>query len=133
MVLILALTGQSINLMSLTGLVVLIGIVDNDAIVKVDFINQRRRAGVPLREAILEAGRDRVRPIVMNTLTVVLGLVPLALGLGQGGNLRAPLALVIAGGLTTATMLSLFVVPVLYTLTEHGFLPLRPAITPTEP
>jgi HAE1 family hydrophobic/amphiphilic exporter-1 len=131
-VLLLALTGQSINLMSLTGLVVLIGIVDNDAIVKVDFINQRRRAGVPLREAILEAGRDRVRPIVMNTLTVVLGLVPLALGLGQGGNLRAPLALAIAGGLTTATVLSLFVVPVLYSFTGHGFSPLRPSEAPPD-
>jgi HAE1 family hydrophobic/amphiphilic exporter-1 len=106
--------------------------VDNDAIVKVDFINQRRRAGVPLREAILEAGRDRVRPIVMNTLTVVLGLVPLALGLGQGGNLRAPLALAIAGGLTTATVLSLFVVPVLYSLTGHGFSPLRPSEAPPD-
>ncbi|MFQ5570229.1 MAG: efflux RND transporter permease subunit [Rhodothermales bacterium] len=113
--LVLALTGQAINLMSLTGLVVLVGIVVNDAIIKVDFINQRRAAGQPLREAVLAAGHDRVRPIVMTTITTVLGLLPLALGFGEGAELRAPLAIAIVGGLTSATLLTLLVVPVLYT------------------
>lgn len=113
-VLSLALTGQSWNLMSLTACVVVVGIVDNDAIVKVDFINQARRNGLALEEAIRQAGRHRFRPIVMNTLTTVLGLLPLSLGLGQGGGLQAPLAITIVGGLLSATALTLVVVPVLY-------------------
>ncbi|ARA94292.1 acriflavin resistance protein [Rhodothermaceae bacterium RA] len=113
-VLVLLLTGQSINLMSLTGCVVLVGLVVNDAIVKVDFINRRRAAGFSVREAIVQAGRDRLRPILMTTLTTVLGLLPLALGLGEGAELRAPLAIALAGGLTGATLLTLLVVPVLY-------------------
>ena len=112
--LVLGLTGQTINLMSLTGCVVLVGIVVNDAIIKVDFINQRRAAGLSLRAAILAAGHDRVRPILMTTITTVLGLLPLALGFGQGAELRAPLAIVIVGGLTSASLLTLLVVPVLY-------------------
>ncbi len=112
--LVLGLTGQTINLMSLTGCIVLVGIVVNDAIIKVDFINQRRTAGMPLRAAIMAAGHDRVRPILMTTITTVLGLLPLALGFGEGAELRAPLAIAIVGGLTSASLLTLFVVPVLY-------------------
>ncbi len=113
---VLGLTGQTINLMSLMGCVVLVGIVVNDAIIKTDFINQRRAAGMPTREAILAAGRDRVRPILMTTITTVLGLMPLAMGFGQGAELRAPLAIAIVGGLTSATVLTLFIVPVLYSI-----------------
>lgn len=113
---ILLITGQTVNLMSLTGCVVLIGIVVNDAIVKVDFINQRRAAGVSLMQAIQDAGRDRLRPIIMTTVTTALGLLPLALGIGPGAELRAPMAIVIAGGLVAATLLTLIVVPVLYSL-----------------
>ncbi len=119
----LALTGQSVNLMSLTGLVVLVGIVVNDAIIKVDFINRRRAEGMALHAAIEAAGRDRVRPILMTTLTTVLGLLPLALGLGAGGALQQPLALAVIGGLLSATLLTLVVVPVLYTFVagkDHG-------------
>ncbi|MDH3457813.1 MAG: efflux RND transporter permease subunit, partial [Gemmatimonadota bacterium] len=87
------LTGQGLNTMSLIGLVILVGIVVNDAIVKVDFINQMRKRGLALREAILEAGRVRLRPIVMTTVTTVLGLTPMALGIGRGADLRAPLAI----------------------------------------
>ena len=111
------LTGHTINLMSLTGCVVLVGIVVNDAIVKVDFINQQRSRGMPLEPAVLAAGRNRLRPILMTTITTILGLTPLALGLGEGAELRAPLAIAIIGGLASATVLTLFVVPVLYTLT----------------
>ena len=109
-------TGQTINLMSLTGCVVLVGIVVNDAIIKVDFINQRRERGMSLRTAIEAAGRARFRPILMTTITTVLGLLPLALGLGAGAEIRAPLAIAVVGGLLSATVLTLLVVPVLYQL-----------------
>jgi HAE1 family hydrophobic/amphiphilic exporter-1 len=110
--------GQGLNSMSLIGLVILVGIVVNDAIVKVDFINQMRRAGLPLREAILEAGRVRLRPIVMTTVTTVFGLAPMALGFGRGADLRAPLAIAVIGGLISATALTLVVVPVAYDLLD---------------
>ena len=116
---VLQLTGQSVNLMSLMGTVVLVGIVVNDAIIKTDFINQRRAAGMPIREAILAAGHDRVRPILMTTITTVLGLLPLAMGFGQGAELRAPLAIAIVGGLTSASILTLFIVPVLYSIVSR--------------
>ena len=110
--------GQGINTMSLIGLVILVGIVVNDAIVKVDFINQARKQGKELRAAILEAGRVRLRPIVMTTVTTVLGLTPMALGIGRGADLRAPLAIAVIGGLISATALTLVVVPVAYDLFE---------------
>ncbi|MFT5144376.1 MAG: HAE1 family hydrophobic/amphiphilic exporter-1 [Thalassolituus oleivorans] len=117
--LVLLLTGQSINLMSLTGCIVLVGIVVNDAIIKIDFANQRRAAGASVREAVLAAGRDRLRPIIMTTATTVLGLAPLAMGLGSGAELRAPMAIAIAGGLLAATVLTLVVVPVLYAVVSR--------------
>ncbi|MCG8468486.1 MAG: efflux RND transporter permease subunit, partial [Gemmatimonadetes bacterium] len=107
---------DGLNAMSGIGLVILIGIVVNDAIVKVDFINQRRRAGLGKRAAILEAGRLRLRPIVMTTITTVVGLLPLALGIGAGADLRAPLAVAVIGGLISATFLTLIVVPVVYSV-----------------
>ncbi|HKJ93931.1 MAG TPA: efflux RND transporter permease subunit, partial [Longimicrobiales bacterium] len=117
-VLVLWVTGAGLNTMSLIGVVILVGIVVNDAIVKVDFINQARARGLPLRAAILEAGRARLRPILMTTITTVLGLLPMALGLGRGADLRAPLAIAVIGGLTAATLLTLIVVPVAYDLVE---------------
>ena len=114
----LAATGNGLNTMSLIGVVILVGIVVNDAIVKVDFINQSRRAGLDLRRAILEAGRVRLRPIVMTTVTTVLGLVPMALGIGRGSDLRAPMAIAVIGGLVLATALTLIVVPVVYQSTQ---------------
>ena len=107
-------TGQSFNVMSLIGLVVLVGIVVNDAIVKVDFINQERRRSTGLRRAILLAGRKRLRPILMTTITTVLGLLPMAIGFGEGAELRRPLAIAIIFGLIFATVLTLIVVPVGY-------------------
>jgi HAE1 family hydrophobic/amphiphilic exporter-1 len=117
-VLALLLTGQGLNTMSLIGAVILVGIVVNDSIVKVDFINQARGRGMPLRDAILEAGRVRLRPIIMTTVTTVLGLTPMALGIGRGADLRAPLAIAVIGGLIVATLLTLIVVPVVYSLVE---------------
>ncbi len=119
-VLALFVTGQSFNVMSLIGMVVLVGIVVNDAIIKVDFINQERRRGTPLRQAIMTAGRKRLRPILMTTVTTVLGLLPMALGFGQGAELRRPLAIAVIGGLTSATFLTLVVVPVVYSLLSSG-------------
>jgi HAE1 family hydrophobic/amphiphilic exporter-1 len=114
----LMIAGDGVNVMSLIGFVILVGIVVNDAIIKVDFINQYRREGAALREAILEAGRVRLRPIIMTTATTVLGLTPLALGIGAGADLRAPLAVAVIGGLISATLLTLIVVPVIYASLE---------------
>jgi HAE1 family hydrophobic/amphiphilic exporter-1 len=113
-------TGQGLNTMSLIGGVILVGIVVNDAIVKVDFINLAKTRGLELRAAILEAGRVRLRPIIMTTVTTVLGLTPMALGIGSGSDLRAPLAIAVIGGLVVATALTLIVVPVVYQTVEFA-------------
>ncbi len=111
--------GAGINTMSLIGMVILVGIVDNDAVVKVDFINQMRREGMSRRDAIFAAGHARLRPIVMNTVTAMLGLLPMALALGPGGELQAPLAIAVFGGLLSATALTLVVIPVAYDVLEE--------------
>jgi hydrophobic/amphiphilic exporter-1 (mainly G- bacteria), HAE1 family len=111
--------GAGINTMSLIGMVILVGIVDNDAVVKVDFINQMRRQGMTRHQAIRAAGHARLRPIVMNTVTAMLGLLPMALALGPGGELQAPLAIAVFGGLLSATALTLVVIPVSYDLLEE--------------
>jgi HAE1 family hydrophobic/amphiphilic exporter-1 len=113
-------TGAGLNVVSLIGMVVLVGIVDNDAVVKVDFINQMRRKGLDVREAIREAGHARLRPILINTITALLGLLPMALAIGPGAELQAPLAIAIFGGLITATALTLIVIPVVYDLLEEA-------------
>jgi HAE1 family hydrophobic/amphiphilic exporter-1 len=110
--------GAGINTMSLIGMVILVGVVDNDAIIMVDFINRARREGLSLRDAVLESGRARLRPIIMSSGTTALGLLPMALGLGRGADLRQPLALAVIGGLVSSTALTLVVVPVAYTLWE---------------
>jgi HAE1 family hydrophobic/amphiphilic exporter-1 len=112
-------TGAGINTMSLIGMVILVGIVDNDAVVKVDFINQMRRQGMSRRDAIFAAGHARMRPIVMNTITAMLGLLPMALALGPGAELQAPLAIAVFGGLLSATALTLVVIPVAYDLLDE--------------
>ncbi len=129
----LAITGEGLNTMSLIGIVILVGIVVNDAIVKVDFINQSRARGLALREAILEAGRVRLRPIVMTTVTTVFGLLPMALGIGRGSDLRAPLAIAVIGGISVATALTLIVVPVVYQVVEEVRLRLRGGAGEPEP
>lgn len=110
--------GAGINTVSLIGIVILVGIVNNDAVIKVDFINQMRREGMVTRDAVLAAGHARLRPIVMNTITTMLALLPMMLGLGTGAGLQAPLAMAVFGGLFTATVLTLIVVPVVYELIE---------------
>ncbi len=111
-------TGAGLNAMSLIGIIILVGIVDNNAIVMLDFVNQQRSRGVAVREAILEAGRARLRPIIMTTATTLLGVLPMALGIGRGADLRAPLAIAIFGGLFSATALTLVVIPVVYSLVD---------------
>jgi HAE1 family hydrophobic/amphiphilic exporter-1 len=108
------LASSSINIMSGIGTIILVGIVVNDAIIKIDFINQAHRGGLPLRQAIEEAGRKRLRPILMTTITTVFGLTPMAIGLGQGVGMQAPMAIAVIGGLISATMLTLIVIPVIY-------------------
>ena len=114
-VLALLVTRTTLNVQSIMGVVMLVGIVVNNAIVLVDYINLKRREdGLEVREAATRAGRARLRPILMTTSTTVLGLMPLALGLGAGAGMQAALARVVVGGLLTSTLVTLFVVPTLY-------------------
>ena len=111
-------TGRTINVTSAIGGVMLIGIVVNNAIVLVDYINTLRGRGMELEEAVIAAGRTRLRPILMTTLTTVLAMIPLALGLGEGAELSSPLATVVMFGLSVSTLLTLFVVPTIYTIVD---------------
>ena len=115
------LTGTTLNLQSFMGIVMLVGIVVNNAIVLVDYINLlRREQGMDVRAAIIEAGRLRLRPILMTTTTTVLGLLPLALGIGTGAELQAALARVVIGGLTASTLVTLLLIPVVYLSVANG-------------
>ncbi|NKB66016.1 MAG: MMPL family transporter [Candidatus Latescibacteria bacterium] len=117
----LLLTGQTISVVVLIGLIMLAGIVVNNAIVLVDYVNQLRRSeGLAKVEAVVRAGTLRFRPILMTTSTTVLGLLPMALGLGEGAEIRAPMAITVIGGLLFSTLLTLVVVPVVYTLVDRG-------------
>ncbi len=110
----LMLTGMELSVISMLGFLILAGIVVNNGIVFVDYINQLREGGMPKREAIIEAGKTRLRPIMMTALTTILGLTTLAIGVGQGADMLQPMAVVTIGGLSYATVLTLFVVPCLY-------------------
>jgi multidrug efflux pump subunit AcrB len=110
-------TGTSINVLALIGIVILCGIVVNNAIILVDAVNRRRREErQAIDDALVGAGRERLRPILMTTCTTVLGLLPMALGLGAGDELRRPLAITVIGGLSVATVLTLVIIPCLYRL-----------------
>jgi len=118
------LTGTTLNVVALIGAVMLAGIVVNNAIVLVDAVNRlRREEGLSKREALIEGGRLRLRPILMTSATTIFGLLPMALGLGEGAELRAPLAITVIGGLTVATVLTLVVIPVLYSVLDRTRLP----------
>ena len=122
----LALTGTGISVLSMIGAVMLAGIVVNNAIVLVDAINRRRRAGEALEAAICAAGSERLRPILMTTTTTILALLPMAFGLGAGDELRRPLAIAVIGGLAVATLLTLLVIPCTYRVVSHARGRLRP-------
>lgn len=114
----LLIAGYTFNVITLVGVIMLAGIVVNNAIVLVDYINTLRRRGMGYREAILEAGPTRLRPILMTALTTILGSLPMALGIGEGAEYSAPLGVVLIGGLTTSTLLTLVFIPVVYSLAE---------------
>jgi HAE1 family hydrophobic/amphiphilic exporter-1 len=108
-------TGTTFNVQSFIGCIMLGGIVVNNAILLVDHINLlRRRDGMALRDAIEEAGRRRLRPILMTAMTTSLAMVPLAVGMGEGGEVQAPLARTVIGGLISSTLISLIIIPVMY-------------------
>jgi HAE1 family hydrophobic/amphiphilic exporter-1 len=110
----------SLSIIVFLGMIMLAGIVVNNAIVLVDYINTLRRRGVALEEAVVTAGSVRLRPILMTTATTTLGLLPMALGIGDGAELRTPMAVSVISGLVVSTLLTLFVVPVIYTMMERG-------------
>jgi HAE1 family hydrophobic/amphiphilic exporter-1 len=101
------------------GVIILAGIVVNNAIVLVDYANQLRREGLSKREALVRAGQVRLRPILMTTLTTVLGLIPMAVGWGEGAEVRAPMAITVMGGLIFSTVLTLFFIPVVYEVVDR--------------
>ena len=120
----LRLTGANLNMMSMIGLIMLMGLVTKNAILLVDFANQARAAGAPRHQALIQAGTTRLRPIVMTTLAMIFGMLPLAFAIGAGAELRAPMARAVIGGLITSTLLSLIVVPVVYAYLDD----LRPSV-----
>ena len=114
----LVLTGHTLNMMSLIGLILLAGLVGKNAILLVDYTNRLRRQGVPRNEALLRAGPIRLRPILMTTAALVLAMLPIALALGEGGEFRAPMAVTVIGGLVTSTLLTLVMIPAVYTIMD---------------
>jgi HAE1 family hydrophobic/amphiphilic exporter-1 len=118
-VLALFITGTTINIVALIGVIMLAGIVVNNAIVLVDLINQLRSQGKDRIDAIMEAGQARLRPILMTSLTTALGLLPMAVGFGEGAEVRAPMAITVIGGLLVSTFLTLLVIPVVYSLMDR--------------
>ena len=117
-ILALAITGRTINVASLIGLIMLAGIVVNNTIVLIDFILTLRREGMERDKAIIEAGPIRLRPVLMTTLTTVLGLLPMAFATGEGAELEAPLAIALIGGLVLSTVITLIFIPVVYSLVD---------------
>jgi len=130
--LILVLTGQTINVFTLIGILMMLGICVNDAIVMVTTINQFRAKGQERMQALVNAGAARMRPILITTLTTVLGMVPMAIVFGAGSELRAPMALAVIGGLTTSTIFTLLVIPALYLIFDrfHSLLAAVPDSSP---
>lgn len=114
----LLLTGDTVNIMSLIGLILLMGLVTKNAILLVDYTKVLRRSGMDRRTALVTAGRTRLRPILMTTTAMIFGMLPLALGIGQGAEMRAPMGRAVIGGLVTSTVLTLLVVPVVYALLD---------------
>ncbi len=118
-VLALFITGTTVNVVAFIGVIMLAGIVVNNAIVLVDLINQLQAQGMEKMAAIIEAGTARLRPILMTTLTTALGLLPMAVGLGEGAEVRTPMAITVIGGLLVSTLLTLVVIPVVYSLLDR--------------
>jgi hydrophobic/amphiphilic exporter-1 (mainly G- bacteria), HAE1 family len=107
-------TGDTMNVMALIGIMLLMGIVAKNAILLIDFAKWQHEAGMPLREALIEAGRVRLRPIMMTTMALIAGMIPVAIGAGEGADFRAPLGRAVIGGVITSTILTLIVIPTIY-------------------
>jgi multidrug efflux pump subunit AcrB len=107
-------TGTTMNIFSMIGIVFLMGLVTKNAILLVDFANQGQKRGLPRIEALIAAGQVRLRPILMTTAAMTFGMLPLALGIGEGAEQQAPMGRAIIGGVITSTLLTLVVVPVIY-------------------
>ena len=118
-VLALWITGSTLNIMSLIGVILLMGIVAKNAILLIDFAKWARERGQPLREALIEAGRIRLRPIIMTTLALIAGMIPVAIGAGEGADFRAPLGRAVIGGTITSTLLTLLVIPTFYEIMDQ--------------
>jgi HAE1 family hydrophobic/amphiphilic exporter-1 len=130
-VLALFVTGTTVNIVALIGVIMLAGIVVNNAIVLVDLINQLRAQGVDRHDAIMQAGEARLRPIMMTSLTTALGLLPMAMGFGEGSEVRTPMAITVIGGLVVSTFLTLLVIPVVYSLMDKKRWPAAAAVATT--
>ncbi len=116
----LLITGETINIMSLIGVILLMGIVAKNAILLIDFAKwAREKDGLPRREALIQAGAIRLRPIMMTTLALIAGMIPVALGLGEGAEFRAPLGRAVIGGVITSTVLTLVVIPTFYEIMDE--------------
>ncbi len=113
------LLGEPLSVMAYIGIIMLAGIAANDSIVLVDYVNRLRADGMKRKEALMQAGRDRLRPIVMTSATTILALLPLTIGFGEGAKLRAPMAIAVIGGLVTSTILTLLIIPVVYDLIDR--------------
>jgi len=113
-VLILMATGDTLNIMSMIGVILLMGIVAKNAILLIDFAKMAEAQGMPRHEALIEAGRQRLRPILMTTFALTAGMVPVALGIGEGADFRAPLGRAVIGGVIASTFLTLLVIPTFY-------------------
>src|SRR5215207_3025769 len=118
-VLALLVTGDTLNIMSLIGVILLMGIVAKNAILLIDFAKWAHERGTPLREALIEAGRIRLRPIMMTTIALIAGMIPVALGRGEGADFRAPLGRAVIGGVITSTLLTLLVIPTVYEILDN--------------
>jgi HAE1 family hydrophobic/amphiphilic exporter-1 len=120
-VLLFFITGTTINIMGIIGIVMLVGIAVNNSIILVDRINQLKSSGAELADAIVQAGQQRIRPIIMTSLTTILALLPLTFSTGEGSPLRSPMAIAVVGGLITSTLMSLIVIPCVYYVFERTF------------
>jgi HAE1 family hydrophobic/amphiphilic exporter-1 len=116
----LAIAGETLNIMSLIGVILLMGIVAKNAILLIDFAKWSEEAGMGRREALIQAGRVRLRPILMTTFALIAGMIPVALGHGEGGDFRAPLGISVIGGVVTSTVLTLLVIPTVYEILADG-------------
>jgi len=118
-VLLLLITGTALSIPSFVGIIILAGIVVNNGIVLIDHTNQLRRQGLEKHQALIQAGGDRIRPVLITAITTIFGMLPMAISTSQGAEMRAPMAISVIGGLITATFFTLLVIPTIYSIVDH--------------